>query len=84
MIQQTLEKGLSTKETAERLGVGVQRVHQFLKENRLPGSYKHGRDWVIPESALENVKDRKPGKPGHLKKTAPPSDGAWPILLFYR
>jgi excisionase family DNA binding protein len=55
-------KLLTTKEAAERLGVGYVRVNQFIKEGRLPAQ-KYGRDYMIKESDLKLVEDRKPGRP---------------------
>ena len=53
---------LTTKETADRLGVSVRRVHQFIEESRLPAE-KMGRDYFIKEEDLKLVGDRKPGRP---------------------
>lgn len=53
---------LTTKDAAERLGVSVGRVYQFISEGRLPAK-KVGRDYLIAEKDLKLVKDRKPGRP---------------------
>ena len=58
---------LTTKETADRLGVSVRRVHQFIEESRLPAE-KMGRDYFIKEEDLKLLEDRKPGRPP--KKTS--------------
>lgn len=55
-------KLLTTKETADKLGVSVRRVQAMITDGSLPAS-KLGRDYVIQESDLEVVKDRKPGRP---------------------
>ena len=55
-------KLLTTKETADKLGVSVRRVQAMITDGSLPAS-KLGRDYVIKESDLEVVKDRKPGRP---------------------
>ena len=57
---------LTTKETAEKLGVSVRRVQAMITDGILPAT-KLGRDYVIKESDLESVKDRKPGRPPKLK-----------------
>jgi len=57
---------LTTKETAEKLGVSVRRVQAMITEGSLPAT-KLGRDYVIKESDLESVKDRKPGRPSKEK-----------------
>jgi excisionase family DNA binding protein len=55
-------KILTTSEVAERLGVTVQRIHQFIKDERLPAQ-KMGRDYIIREGDLKPLEDRKPGRP---------------------
>jgi len=55
-------KMLTTKEAGERLGVTVQRIHALIRDNRLPAE-KFGRDYLIKESDLKLVADRKPGRP---------------------
>jgi len=58
----TDEKLLSVKESAEILGVNRQRVQALIAEGRLPAQ-KIGNSYVIKESDLEFVKDRKTGRP---------------------
>ncbi len=62
-------KLISTKEAAERLGIGVLRVQQLIWKKRLPAE-KIGRDYVIKEEDLKFVENRKPGRPpGRSSKT---------------
>ena len=56
------EKLLSVKEVAEILGVNHQRVQALISQDRLPAQ-KIGNSYVIKESDLELVKDRKVGRP---------------------
>jgi len=58
---------ITTKEAAERLGVSTLRVQQLIWAGRLPAQ-KLGRDYVIEESDLKLVADRKPGRPPKAKK----------------
>ncbi|HMS38920.1 MAG TPA: helix-turn-helix domain-containing protein [Pyrinomonadaceae bacterium] len=60
------DKLLSVKESAEILGVNRQRVQTLITEGRLPAQ-KIGNSYVIKESDLELVKERKTGRPS--KKT---------------
>ncbi len=60
------EKLLSVKESAEILGVNRQRIQALISQGRLPAQ-KIGNSYVIKESDLELVKDRKTGRPS--KKT---------------
>lgn len=53
---------LTTKESAEKLGVSVRRVQAMITDGSLPAS-KLGRDYVIEESDLKLVENRKPGRP---------------------
>ena len=55
---------LTTPEVAQRLGVGIRRVQQFIHEGRLP-SQQFGRDHLIKASDLTLVAERKAGR---LKK----------------
>ena len=57
---------LSVKQVAEILGVNRQRVQQLIESERLPAE-KVGTYYVIKESDLELVKDRKPGRPAKEK-----------------
>jgi len=58
---------LTTKEAGERPGITVQRIHALIKDGRLPAQ-KFGRDYLIKESDLRLVEERKPGRPS--KQTA--------------
>ena len=62
-------KVLTTNEAAERLGVHVTRVRALIVAERLPAQ-KIGRDYMIRETDLKLVEDRKPGRP---PKQAPES-----------
>ena len=53
---------LTTKETAERLGVSVKRVQAMIRSGRLPAQ-KVGRDYLIRKEDLKLVADRRPGRP---------------------
>lgn len=57
---------LTTKQAAERLGVHRSRVHALIKAGRLPAE-KFGNVYVIKESDLKLVEDRKPGRPSTKK-----------------
>ena len=59
-------KMLTTGEVAARLGVTVQRVHQFIRDERLPAR-KVGRDYLISEGDLKRVEDRQTGRPPKAK-----------------
>ena len=60
---------ISTKQAADRLGIGVLRVQQLIWDKRLP-AVKIGRDYVIDEKDLKLVENRKPGRPS--TKTSEP------------
>lgn len=66
---------LTTKDAAARLGVTPRRVSALIAAGRLP-AMKMGRDWLIAESDLALVAERKPGnhtgRPRTPKHAAPP------------
>jgi excisionase family DNA binding protein len=53
---------LSVSQAADKLGISRWRINQLIKEGRLPAQ-KVGRAYVIKESDLKLVEDRKPGRP---------------------
>lgn len=53
---------LTTKDVAEKIGVSVNRVQAMIRANRLP-AIRIGRDFVVKESDLALVLDRKAGRP---------------------
>jgi excisionase family DNA binding protein len=55
-------KLLTTKEAADLLGVTSVRVCAMIAAGRLPAS-RFGRAYMIKESDLKLVKDRKRGRP---------------------
>ncbi len=55
-------KLLTTADVAEKLGVSQRRVLALIKDGRLPAQ-RLGRDYLIDESNLKLVKNRKPGRP---------------------
>lgn len=57
---------LTVKEVAKELGVTVWRVHQLIKDNRLPAE-KLGSQYVVKKNDLELVKERTPGRPKKKK-----------------
>jgi excisionase family DNA binding protein len=56
-------KTLTRKEVAERLGVTRQRVHQFIKEGRLPAQQVGPRRYIVDESDLKQLTPGKMGRP---------------------
>lgn len=68
IILRMIEGYLTTRDTAEKLGVSEGRVRQLIAENRLPTT-KIGNSNLIKESDLELVQERKrTGRPPKLKK----------------
>jgi len=60
-------KFLTTREAAEILKVSRPRIYQLIAEGKLIAD-KHGRDYLINEGALTNVKTfGKPGRPASKK-----------------
>lgn len=55
-------KLLSTSQAAKKLGISPARVQQLIWAKKLPAQ-QVGRGYVINESDLKLVEDRKPGRP---------------------
>lgn len=53
---------ISTAQAAEKLGVSIRRVVALIHAGRLPTT-KVGRIHLIQPKHLEQVADRKPGRP---------------------
>lgn len=53
---------LTVQAAAKRLGISVPRVHQLIREKRLPAE-KLGSQYVIQEKDLLLVEDRPTGRP---------------------
>lgn len=51
---------LTTREASLRLGISLRRLMALLAEGKLPGSYKIGLIWQIPQGAVETrIKERE-------------------------
>ncbi len=58
------EGNLTTKDAAERLKVTPRRIRALIAAGKLPARQcECGSEWVIEESALALVAERKPGRP---------------------
>ena len=55
---------LSVKETAEKWGISVRWVNQYIREGRIPGCEKLGTVWAVPEYAVKPEKLPTGPKPG--------------------
>lgn len=53
---------ISVKEAAEKWKVSERRVHQYCKEERIPGLQRFGNSWAIPENAVKPSNPRKKKK----------------------
>lgn len=53
---------LTTQDAANKLGVHRSRIHALIQSGRLP-AVKFGNVYMIKESDLRLVEDRKPGRP---------------------
>ena len=60
-------KIISTAEAARRLGVTANRVRVLIRSKRLKAT-KVGHDWLIDPKDLDEVKDRKVGRPRKSRK----------------
>lgn len=57
------QKYLSLKETSSKWGISCRRINTLCLENRIPGAFKVGNSWAIPEDACKPNDERiKSGK----------------------
>lgn len=49
---------MTIKETAAAWGITERRVNEFCKAGRIPGAYKEGRQWFIPDNAQKPLDKR--------------------------
>lgn len=54
-----LEDFVTTKEAAELLGVGRQRIYDLIHDERLE-AIKIGRDWLVSRESIENFERAQP------------------------
>lgn len=57
-------KYITVTAAAALWGVNQPRVRQWLKDGRIKGATKLGRDWLIPANAVRPP----PARPGELKR----------------
>ena len=50
---------ITAKQAAEQWGITVRRVQDMCRNNQLPGSVRHGRDWMIPLDAVRPTDRRR-------------------------
>ena len=77
--EQRLKGYLSVKETAERWGVSVRWVNQYILEGRIPGCEKLGNAWAIPDGCVKPAKRTTGPKP---KKNLTKRDRETDQVLF--
>lgn len=65
-----MERLLTTREVAQRLGVDTKTVRRYLQQNKLRGS-RIGRDYRIPEGSLETLLNSTAGQ-GASAEVRPP------------
>lgn len=63
---------LNTKQAAERMGVTVARIQQWIWDGRLP-AIRPGRDYLIDGKDLENIIELRRGRPKGSENGKTPS-----------
>ena len=56
-----MTKYLTVQELADELQVTRQRIYDLLREGRIEGARKHGRDWLIPSPVVRLAPEQKKG-----------------------
>ena len=52
---------LTLAEACQRLDLSATALRSYLTAGRIPGAYRHGRDWLIPADCVK-PEARKPGR----------------------
>ena len=52
---------VSANDATALLDVNDSRIRQILRAGRLPGSFKFADTWLIPRTAVEGYRRKKPG-----------------------
>ena len=52
---------LTLAEACARLDLSPTALRAYLMQGRIPGAYRHGRDWLIPADCVK-PEARKPGR----------------------
>ena len=50
-------------EACARLGIGATALRAYLTQGRIPGAYRHGRDWMIPADCVKPAQLPKGRRP---------------------
>ncbi len=54
---------LSTREVGERLAVSERTIARWCQDGLVPGAFKVGRAWLIPEASLAAIDRPRLGRP---------------------
>ena len=76
---------LSVQETAEKWGVSVRWVNQYILNGRIPGVERLGKSWAIPEDVVKPTKQKSGPKLKLQRSFQPTDDKREPLggFLFY-
>lgn len=64
----------TAEQVAKEQGVSLSRIQLLLKNRRIAGATKHGRDWLIPAGYTILPSDKKRGPQKFLKMRKPSHD----------
>ena len=65
---------LRLEDVADSFDRSVSTVRTWCNSGRIVGAYKLGREWRIPRSALQSLRD---GRPGTYSRSRPVDLAAW-------
>lgn len=60
---------LTPSEAADKLGMSPHQVRWLIRNDRIDGVVKRGRDLFIPETSLDHIAYKTMGRPPAAKKT---------------
>jgi hypothetical protein len=61
---------ITVRQAAEKWSISMRSIQFYLKDSRIPGAIRLGRDWLIPKDAQKPEDNRKYGKGRPKKKEA--------------
>jgi excisionase family DNA binding protein len=61
---------ISTEEAAKRQGVSKRRIQRLIQDNRIPGTVRLNRDWMVPDDFIVLPPDHPSSHPAQKIRTS--------------
>lgn len=63
-----MKKPMNSRQAADTLGLTDARVRQLCIAGKIPGAFKLGRDWMIPEASVLRLNRERNGNEEKRRK----------------